>query len=65
MSAQTVLFTEVLNNPEFKRKCFGIAKNYFTNALKADARNVNIPTYPYIFSKPLSSYSLLMTKSYS
>ena len=30
------LFTEVLNNRNLKRKCLGIAKNYFTNALKKD-----------------------------
>ena len=40
------------------RKCFGIAKNFFTNAMKQNANNpefmASIPKYPWIFSKPLS-----------
>ena len=34
-------------------KCFGIAKNFFTEAKKADA-NVATPAYPLIFSKSFS-----------
>jgi hypothetical protein len=36
-------------------KCYGAAKNYFTNALKADPTKVALPTYPWIFSKSFSS----------
>lgn len=55
MSLGNVLFTKVLNDIELKRKCLGIGKNYFTQALKADPSKVQLPKYPYIFSKPLSS----------
>lgn len=36
-------------------KCYGIAKNYFTRALKTDPSKVTLPTYPWIFSKPFTS----------
>ena len=49
------LFTEALNNRFAHRKCLGIAKNYFTNALKSNPSSVMLPQYPYIFSKTLSS----------
>lgn len=54
----SVLFTKVLNDRELKRKCLGIGKNYFTQAMKQDPSKVIMPSYPYIFSKPLSSYDL-------
>ena len=34
-------------------KCYGIAKNFFTNALKADP-NLARPAYPLMFHKPFS-----------
>ena len=34
-------------------KCYGAAKNYFTNAKKADP-TIATPTYPLIFAKSLS-----------
>jgi hypothetical protein len=49
MSAESKIFLNVLNNPNLKRKCLGIAKNYFTQALKKDASSVKIPPYPFIF----------------
>lgn len=57
------LFTEVLNNKNLKRKCLGIAKNYFTQAMKTNPRSVVLPQYPYIFSKTLSAY-LYMKSNY-
>ena len=51
----SLLFNEVLSNKTMQRKCLGIAKNYFTQALKNNPKQVVIPQYPYIFSKTLSS----------
>ena len=34
-------------------KCYGVAKNYFTQAAKADP-NVARPSYPLMFHKPFS-----------
>ena len=34
-------------------KCYGVAKNFFTNALKSDP-NVARPAYPMMFHKPFS-----------
>ena len=34
-------------------RCYGAAKNYFTNAVKNDP-GMKLPQYPLIFSKPLS-----------
>lgn len=41
--AADLLFTEVISNRNLKRKCLGIAKNYFTNAIKKDPTKVNYP----------------------
>ena len=60
--APHLLFTEVINNRRLTRKCLGIAKNYFTHALKNDPSKVVLPPYPYIFSKTLSA---LMPKGQS
>ena len=35
-------------------KCFGAAKQFFTNALKANPETV-LPAYPWIFAKPFTS----------
>lgn len=43
------LAAEVAGQP----KCYGIAKNFFTNAMKADA-NLATPAYPLMFHKPFS-----------
>ena len=34
-------------------KCYGIAKNFFTNALKANPK-LATPPYPLMFHKPFS-----------
>ncbi|CDW77327.1 fumarylacetoacetate hydrolase family protein [Stylonychia lemnae] len=53
--SSSLLFNEVLSNKIIQRKCLGIAKNYFTNAMKTNPQQVQFPQYPYIFSKTLSS----------
>lgn len=40
------LFTETLNNKNLTQKCLGIAKNYFTQAIKNDPKKVVFPQYP-------------------
>ena len=54
--ASHLLFSQVIASRQATttRKCLGIAKNYFTNALKNDPSKVTLPQYPYIFSKSLS-----------
>jgi hypothetical protein len=54
--AQSSLFHKVTNDFELRRKCLGIAKNYFTDALKKDKSAVKLPEYPWIFNKPMSRY---------
>ena len=43
------LAAQSMNQP----KCYGVAKNFFTQASKADP-NVVKPAYPYMFHKPFS-----------
>lgn len=50
-----LLFSEVLSKKHLQTKCLGIAKNYFTNAMKNNPQQVILPQYPYIFSKTMSS----------
>ncbi len=50
----SVLFTEVLNDREFKRKCFGIARNYYTKAMKEDPSKAKLASFPHVFSKTLA-----------
>ncbi len=47
--ASNILYTQVLTDLKLRRKCLGIAKNYFTKALKNDPTKVVFPQYPYIF----------------
>lgn len=54
MDKSSALFTRMVNNVDNRRKCLGLAKNYFTNALKKDP-SMKLPTYPWVFSKPLST----------
>ena len=42
-AAPHLLFSEVLRSEQIKRKCLGVAKNYFTQALKKDPSKVMIP----------------------
>ena len=54
-AASHLLFSETLKSKQVTRKCLGVAKNYFTQAMKKDSSSVQVPHYPYIFSKSLSS----------
>ena len=35
-------------------KCYGVAKNFFTQAMKTNPEAVVKPEYPYMFHKPFS-----------
>ena len=52
------IFNDLVTNPQYKNKCVGVAKNFFTNGKVANKDNQAfmdaIPKYPYMFSKPLS-----------
>ena len=54
-AAPHLLFNEVLTSGRLTRKCLGVAKNYFTHALRNDPSKVVLPPYPYIFSKSMSA----------
>ena len=51
--ANRELFRQSLVGIQHQPKCYGIAKNFMTNALKADP-NTPLPKYPWIFAKPFS-----------
>jgi hypothetical protein len=53
-AAQNLALRQQLQVARLQPRCFGIAKNFMTNALKADP-NAALPTYPWIFTKPLTS----------
>ena len=42
---------QALMDARSQPRCFGIAKNFMTNAIKANPQ-VALPQYPYIFAKP-------------
>jgi hypothetical protein len=56
------LFDQVLKESEKSIKCLGLAKNYIPSNVTlpgdychSDGINYGLPTYPWVFSKPLSS----------
>ena len=55
MSAGQALFNRVVNDPGLKRKCLGIGKNYFTQALATNPSAVKFSPYPIVFLKTLSA----------
>jgi hypothetical protein len=55
VSQHNNLLKQAVMQAKSQPKCYGIAKNYFTKALKADPSKVVLPTYPWIFAKPFTS----------
>lgn len=54
MAERQVLLRSALVSAKSQPRCFGVAKNFMTNALKADPKVV-LPAYPWIFHKPFPS----------
>ena len=46
---------ELFEKHRYNPKCYGVAKNYFTEAIKVHgAENVKKPEFPFMYSKPFS-----------